>query len=116
MENGINNATNFKNIGVNVFVGLWNWPPDPALSALAAAGMPVISGGYAGSTSEISHILSNPNANMVKAYQLYDEPDMPNTAAGCLPPSSLQSMANADRNADPTRPIHINFRVGCGDP
>jgi hypothetical protein len=113
MENGINNAINFKNIGVNVFVGLWNWPPDTGkLPALAAAGMPVIAGGYAGSTSEISTILSYPNANMVKAYQLYDEPDMPNTPAGCVPPSSLQSMANADRNADPTRPIHINFGWG----
>jgi hypothetical protein len=113
MENGLNNATNFKNIGVNVFVGLWAWPPDTGeLSTLAAAGVDVIAGG----TSDIATILSHPKANAVKGYQLYDEPDMPNTSAGCSPPGSLQSMATAARSADPTRPVHINFGKGVAIP
>jgi hypothetical protein len=117
MENGINNATNFKNIGVNVFVGLYNWPPDTGqLATLKSAGIPVIAGGYAGSTSEIATILSNPNAKSVEGYQMYDEPDMPNTSAGCLSPSSLKTMANADMSADPTRPVHINFGKGVAIP
>ncbi|HUX50278.1 MAG TPA: hypothetical protein VMW73_05735, partial [Spirochaetia bacterium] len=52
-RNGVINAVNYKNIGVNMFIGLWGWPDESvkypgydlqAAQALQANGIKVIAG------------------------------------------------------------------------
>jgi hypothetical protein len=103
-------AAEYKSIGINVFIGLWQGPTDQQLSGLASAGMPTIceqSGVWA------SH-LADPT---IWAWMHGDEPDNAQSDGQggylpCIAPSSIiadyqQYVAN-----DATRPVYLNLGKG----
>ncbi len=123
-RNGQINAVNYKNIGINTFFGLWQWPDEsskypgydlPAAQALQANGMKV----YAGDNqAAVDWNNANPQfASTFIGYLLGDEPDMNKvsgdaTLAAASMPDAWQAAGDALRAADPTRAIYANFGKG----
>src|SRR5205085_6402919 len=62
------NATAFKNLGINTYVGLWDGPTEAQLSALKTAGMYVV-------CDQNSLALGSPSRSIVKSWMQGDEPD-----------------------------------------
>lgn len=124
VRDGRTNAVNYKDIGVNTFVGLWGWPSEapkypgynlPAAQALKDAGMTV----YAGSSqAAVDWNRAHPEfASTFAGYLLGDEPDMNKvsgdaTLAAASMPTTWQQAGDALRAADPTRAIYANFGKG----
>ncbi|MBL8729631.1 MAG: beta-galactosidase [Planctomycetes bacterium] len=104
------NATRYRDIGVNLYVGLYEGPTRSQLEALAAAGMPVIC-----AQNEVG--LAHAGATIVGWLQ----PDEPDNAQGRRPfgysPPILPSVIAADyermHRADPTRPVLLNVGQGA---
>jgi len=123
-RNGVINAVNYKNIGVNMFIGLWGWPDEsvkypgydlPAAQALQANGMKVIAGS---DQTAVTWNNANPQfASTFIGYLLGDEPDMnklsgvASTAAASMP-DAWKTAGDALRAADPTREFYANFGKG----
>jgi hypothetical protein len=120
LRDGRTNALNYRDLGINTFVGLYRWPPDAGqLDALAAAGLTVLAGD--GSPGAVRQVRAHPRAGLVRGYVLFDEPDMnqPDGTAqggGCIAPGTVAQRAAAARQADPSRPVYINFGKGMAQP
>lgn len=107
------NATRYKNVGINTFIGLWDGPTDAQLSSLTSAGMPTVcdqSGVWQ------SH-LTDP---IVKGWLQGDEPDnaQPNGSGGydpCIAPSLVIAEYNRMRSNDATHPVWLNLGRGVAD-
>lgn len=104
------NAAKYRELGVNLYVGLWDGPTKAQLDALAAAGMPVIchhndvGAGHGGTT--------------IVAWMHNDEPDnaQGRRLRGYAPPIAPAKVV-ADyqtlRERDPTRPVFLNLGQGA---
>jgi len=123
--NGKTIAQNYKDIGINTFLGLWNWPSEyqmypgyavAAMQALKDADLRV----YAGNDmAAVNWIKSHPEyAETFTGYLLGDEPDMfkcnypADPSAIWAMPDSWMALGNAIKAADPVRPIYANFGKG----
>jgi hypothetical protein len=123
-RNGVNNAVNYQGIGINTFLGLWQWPDEswayPGYSvavaqALKSAGLKA----YAGSgQAAVTWIQNHPEfTSTFQGYLLGDEPDMnkvsgdPNLAAASMP-NAWETAGDALRSADPARVRYANFGKG----
>jgi hypothetical protein len=107
------NAGEFKGIGINTFVGLWEGPTEAQLAELAKSGLYVVAG-----QNEVR--LTSPNRGVIKAWMQGDEPDnaQPNGIFGrgpCLTPAQIVSSYKAIRAKDTTRPVFLNFGRGVSD-
>ena len=109
------NATNYKNIGINEFVGSYNDPTNSSLGALQAAGLGTI-------ISQQSLGLASPYSAVIKGWLQPDEPDNAQPDANgdggygpCIPPSTIVANYNAFKTADPTRPVFLGFGQGVAN-
>jgi hypothetical protein len=83
-RNGQNNAKNYKDIGVNIFAGLWHWPDEVGMfagwataapQALKDVGLTTYAGSY--DNGAAAWMAAHPAyASTVVGYLLGDEPDM----------------------------------------
>jgi hypothetical protein len=104
------NAAAYADIGINLFIGLYQGPTDAQLSALAAAGMPALcdqAGVYA------SHL----NDSTIQGWTQQDEPDnaQPDGQGGygpCIDPAVIQGIYADFKSHDATRPIYLNLGQG----
>jgi Beta-galactosidase len=114
MQNPEKHAQRYKDLGINLFLGLWDGPQEWQLAALEAAGLPTIA-------NQNKVALTSSNRGSIKGYLLADEPDMNQadgtaSGAGCILPSVLQKDASKLRDADPSRPIYLNLGKGAAIP
>jgi len=104
------NAAKYRDLGVNLYVGLWDGPTKAQLDALAAAGMPVIchhneaGAAHAGAT--------------IVAWMHNDEPDnaQGRRLRGYAPPIAPTKVVadyQALRERDATRPVFLNLGQGA---
>ena len=104
IRGGQNNAVNYKAVGVNTFVGLWDFPAEAATARMQAAqnaGMKVIAG------TDTNWIKSHPEfADTFQGYLLGDEPDLAGTEES---PDAWKARGDAIRAADPDRDLYGNF-------
>lgn len=117
------NAGRFKDVGVNLFIGLYdgtvekNSAGDPILPLLRQYGMPVFGDQQTG--------LSGPDAaehltdRIIEGWTQQDEPDnaQPNPNGSgyvdCIAPSAIISLYNQFTAADPNRPVYLNLGQGA---
>jgi hypothetical protein len=116
---GRDNARNYAALGINTFVGLWDWPPDAGqLAALRAAGLTVIAGGWEGDTGSAGQARAHPlGAGTLTGYLLFDEPDLNQAngtpeGGGCIVPATVQAAAARIRAFDPSRPVFVGYGKG----
>ncbi len=103
-------AAEFKAIGFNFYIGLWEGPTEEQLAALKHAGMPVMCDQNA---VGLQHI-NDPN---IIAWMQNDEPDnaQPDGKGGYGPPVLAEEIVaryNKLKAADPTRPVFLNLGQG----
>ncbi len=107
----LRNAERFKRAGINLYIGLWQGPTEDQLSALKAAGMPVIC-----SQNEVG--LQSPNADIIVGWMHGDEPDnaQPKKSGGGygppIEPQVIEENYQKIRRRDPTRPVLLNLGQG----
>lgn len=107
------NATRYKNVGVNLFIGLWQGPTESQLTDLASAGVPTFcdQGGVWNSHLDDSTIMG---------WLQNDEPDnaQANGSGGydpCIAPSTVISIYDSMVQNDSTRPVWLNLGRGVSD-
>jgi hypothetical protein len=104
------NAAAYKDIGINLFLGLWEGPTEEQLAELRAAGIAVVADQNAAG-------LAHPGAPLVGWQHEGDSPDnaqlQPDGSYGpCRPPEAVQARYTALRAADPTRPVILGLGPG----
>jgi hypothetical protein len=112
------NASKYRAIGVNLYVGLWNGPTDDQLARLKAAGMSVI-------CEQNAVGLAHKDDPVIVGWMHGDEPDnaqpVTDPATGksgygpCIPPPRIVADYAKLRAADPTRPIMLNLGQGVAN-
>ncbi len=107
------NIDEFKNIGINIFVGLWNPVDEPQLAAFKKKDMPVF-------PSQNSVGLTSQNSSVIEGWLSMDEPDnaQPDGGGGwlpCIDPLIIQQKYNELKSNDSTRPVYLNFGRGVSD-
>jgi hypothetical protein len=106
-------ALEYKAIGINTFVDLWNGPTEKDLADLAKYGMYLV-----GTQNDIA--LSSPNRAVVKGWLHDDEPDNRQPIGfglygNCIPAPELERRTREMKARDPTRPVMINFGQGIAN-
>lgn len=104
------NAPQFKQAGINLFVGLWRGPTEEQLATLKQSGMRVIC-----SQNEVG--LRSENADIIVGWMHGDEPDnaQADGKGGYGPPiepSVIEANYHRIRMRDPTRPVFLNLGQG----
>lgn len=104
------NATRYKDIGINLYIGLWKGPTEQQLAELAKAGMPVIC-----HQNELG--LKQVKNPLIVGWMHGDEPDnaQSNGQGGWGPPiepAKIIADYQALKKADPTRPVYLNLGQG----
>ncbi len=107
------NAQEYKNIGVNMFIGFDGSLDQASLSQFAAAQMPVFA-------FQNSVGLTSPQRTWIQGWQQIDEPDnaQPNGSGGygpCIPPSTVVARYNTITTSDKTKPVFLNFGQGASN-
>ena len=102
-----NRAWQYKDMEVNLFIGLWKGPTAAQLATLADAGMPVLAT-YNGEMSDRS---------ILRGWTLMDEPDNAQSdgAGGygsCVLPPAIVEQYEQIKAADATRPVLLNLGQG----
>jgi hypothetical protein len=105
-----NHISEFKNIGINLFVGFWGDLDENSLATFSRNGMPLIS-------AQDSVGLDSPKNHAIIGWNQPDEPDnaQPNGVFGhgpCLTPSQIVSGYDGIKGKDTTRPVLLNFGRG----
>src|SRR5439155_26687514 len=110
------NAQEYKAIGINTFVGLWDGPTEAQLAELSSSGMYVVA-----EQNEVA--LDSPNRGIIKGWMQADEPDnaqAPIFGLGryspCIPAAEVARRSRAIKARDPTRPVLVNCGRGVADP
>jgi hypothetical protein len=105
------NAPAYKEIGVNLYVGLWQGPTEEQLQALKQAGMPVI-------CEQNECGLRHRDDPIIAGWMHGDEPDNAQSLGEGkgygppVPPGDIQRDYERIRRADPTRPVFLNLGQG----
>lgn len=104
------NAAAYREIGINVYIGLWQGPTAEQLAALTAAGMPVMA-----AQNELA--LSNLANPIIQGWTQQDEPDnaQPDGQGGygpCVDPSEIIARYHEMKRQDPSRPVLLNLGQG----
>lgn len=107
---GPHNAARFRELGINLYIGLWQGPTQAQLEALQRAKMPVIC-----AQNELG--LQHKDDELIVGWMHGDEPDnaQAKQGGGYGPPvDPAQVLADYRRlqQADPTRPIFLNLGQG----
>jgi hypothetical protein len=106
-RNGVPNAVNYKRAGINTFVGLWNFPSEPAsqsrLDALKANGMYALAG-----DENMGRPPQWSSTSALRGFQIGDEPDM-STNPTHITPTQFDAAVRKAKQNDPTRPVYNNF-------
>jgi len=100
-------------IGINVYVGLWQGPTEDQLSALKAASMPV-------GCDQNDVGLAHASDRTIVMWTQQDEPDnaQDDGAGGygpCIPATQVQSIYQAMKAKDSTRPVYLNLGQGVAN-
>lgn len=104
-------AAEYKEIGVNLYVGLWKGPSEDQLAALERADMPVI-------CEQNAFALQNLDRRIIAGWMDRDEPDNAQELPGGkgygppFSPSDVRKRYDAMRKADPSRPLLLNLGQG----
>lgn len=112
------NAARYKAAGINLYVGLWEGPTEEQLSALKAAGMPVI--------CEQNKVgLAHKDDPTIVGWMHGDEPDNAQpvtdpktgkqTYGPFIAPEKIVTDYERLRKGDPTRPILLNLGQGVAN-
>jgi hypothetical protein len=103
------NGERFKNLGVNLFIGLWRGPTRAQLAGLASTNLSAFA-------DQNGTGLTNPDDDVIKAWTQADEPDNAQRARNgygpCVKPIVIRRRYLAMKKADPTRPVYLNFGRG----
>ena len=105
------NAPRFRELGFNLYVGLWQGPTSAQLGELKKSGMPVI-------CEQTQAGLSDPHNDIIVGWMHGDEPDNAQSLGegkGYGPPVDPTKIAADYRRlvkADPTRPVLLNLGQG----
>jgi hypothetical protein len=104
------NATKYKAIGINTYIGLYNGPTDPDLQTLTTAGVPAMCDQ---NTVALAHV----NDAVIRGWTQQDEPDnaQPDGMGGylpCIDPMAIQMLYQTMRAKDATHPVFLNFGRG----
>lgn len=105
------NAAKYKDLGINLFVGLWNGPTETQLAALDKAGMRVIC-----DQNDVG--LTSAHDGVIVGWMHQDEPDNAQSrGAGKgygppVTPEAVQEGYRKMRKADPSRPVLLNLGQG----
>jgi hypothetical protein len=105
-----NRAAEYKAIGINHFIGLWQGPTEEQLAALKRAGMPVI-------CDQNPVALRHRDDSTIIGWLQNDEPDNAQSdgKGGYGPPVTPAEVVRRYREmkaADPTRPVYLNLGQG----
>lgn len=101
----------YRELGFNLYIGLWEGPTPAQLAALKAAGMPVI-------CEQNKTGLTDKNRDIIVGWMHGDEPDNAQELPGGKgygPPIPPKTIADGYRKliaADPTRPVILNLGQG----
>ncbi len=108
-------ATEYRAIGVNLYLGLDNGPTEEQLAVLSANGMFVIA-----NQNQVG--LTSKNRGVIKGW-LYerDEPDNAQPIGGgrygpCVPAAEVAQRVREIKSRDPTRPVMVGFGQAVADP
>jgi hypothetical protein len=106
-------ARNYKGIGINTFVGLWNGPTEAQLAELAKNGMFVVA-----AQNEVA--LTSANRGIIKGWLHEDEPDNAQPIGlglygTCIPAATVVRRTHEMKSRDSTRPVMINFGQGVAN-
>ena len=104
------NAAAYREIGINLYVGLWQGPTEAQLADLAAAGMPVMADQNGVGLAQVAD-------PVLQGWTQQDEPDnaQPDGQGGygpCVDPALIQARYARMRQADPSRPVFLNLGQG----
>ena len=108
------NASRYRELGVNFYLGLWKGPTEEQLAELAAADMPVIC-----AQNQVG--LANLDNPTIIGWMHGDEPDnaqsLPDGSGYGPPvdPALVQADYERWRAADPTRPVLLNLGQGVAN-
>lgn len=106
-------APYFRTLGINTFVALRKGPTEAQLAEIARHGMHAV-------TEQNDLAFASPNAHVIAAFMLADEPDnAPRIAPGvhgdCVMPDEIRRRYEALKARDPTRPVFLNFGQGVAN-
>lgn len=105
------NAARYKEVGINLYVGLWKGPTEEQLATLEKAGMPVI-------CSPTEWALRQKDRKIIVAWMHEDEPDNAQSLGegrGYGPPVPTAKVIEdyqRIRRLDPGRPVFLNLGQG----
>jgi hypothetical protein len=106
-------ARNYKAIGINTFVALWNGPTEAQLAELAKNEMFVVA-------TQNKVALTSVNQSVIKGWLHDDEPDNAQPIGlgrygTCTPAATVVRRTQEIKSGDPTRPVMINFGQGVAN-
>ena len=107
------NIPEYKNIGINMYIGFYGNLDQGSLSAQAAAQMPLV-------PTQNSVGLTGAGNLIIQGWDQLDEPDnaQPNGSGGygpCISPDTVVAAYNAIKTNDATRPVFLNFGQGVSE-
>lgn len=104
-------ATAYKEMGVNLHIGLWQGPTEDQLAAIAALPSATI-------CTQNTVGLTSVNNSVIKAWMHQDEPDnAQNGTQDPVPVEDIIASYQQMKTQDPTRPIYLNLGQGvASDP
>jgi hypothetical protein len=107
-------AAEFRAIGINLFIGLYDGPTEQQLADLAKLKMPVIA-------EQNDVALMSVNSDIIRGWLVADEPDNAQPAPGgswgpCIAAKDVAKRSAEIKARDPTRPVLVNFGRGVADP
>ena len=99
-------ATQYRDIGINTHIGLWQGPTEAQLTAAASLPTTVIS-----DQNDVG--LTSSNASVIKAWMHQDEPDnAQNGTQDPVPTDDIISGYEEMVQTDSTRPVYLNLGQG----
>ncbi len=111
------NAARFRELGINLYIGLWQGPTQAHLSELEAAGMPVICSqnevGLAYQGDIIVGWMHGDEPDNAQA--VYDEQGNRTGWGPCVPPQEIVDDYHRLKARDATRPILLNLGQGVAN-
>jgi len=105
------NAPRYKEIGVNLYIGVWAGPTEQQLADLGKAGIPLI-------CDQNAVALKHLDSKTIVGWMHGDEPDNAQEQPGGkgygppIPPEKIVQGYDKIRKADPTRPVLLNLGQG----